>query len=120
MSTGLCPRAKQVLQLVVAEGRITRSTLNRTLNANCIASHYARNLVDAGILVSTDADDPVFSLASGEYANLAAATRRIRQYRAEKAARRLGPILTTAPMLDAIVTSLASMSANQSNELYLY
>lgn len=119
MSTGLCPRAKQVLQLVVAEGRITRSAINRTL-PDFIASAYARDLVDAGILVSTDADNPVFSLASSEYANLAAATRRIRQYRAEKAARRLGPILTTAPMLDAIVTGLASMSANQSTELYLY
>ena len=119
MSAGLCPRAKQVLQLVVAEGRITRSALNRTFGANCIASHYARDLVTAGILVSTDADDPVFSLASSEYANLAAATRRIRQYRAEKAARRLGPVMTTAPMLDNIVTGLASMGANQT-EIYLY
>ena len=119
MSAGLCPRAKLVLQLVVAEGRITRSSINRTLS-DYIASHYARDLVTAGILVSTDADDPIFSLASSEYANLAAATRRIRQYRAEKAARRLGPIMTTAPMLDSIVSGLASMSANQSNELYLY
>lgn len=120
MTAGLCPRAKQVLQLIIAEGRITRSTLNRTLNANCIASHYARNLVDAGILVSTDADDPVFSLASDDYANLAAATRRIRQYREMQRARRIGPVMTTAPMLDNIVSSLATMGANQSTELYLY
>lgn len=118
MSAGLCPRALLVLQLIIAEGRVTRSVLNR-LSKKYTASHYARDLVDAGILVSTDADNPVFSLASSEYANLAAATRRIRQYRAEKAARRLGPILTTAPMLDAIVTGLASMGANQ-NEIYLY
>lgn len=118
MSTGLCPRAKEVLQLVVAEGRITRSAINRTL-PDFIASAYARDLVDAGILVCNDASDPAFSLASAEYADVAAAHRRIREYRAEKAARRLGPILTTAPMLDAIVTSLSSMGANQ-NEIYLY
>ena len=118
MSAGLCPRAKQVLQLVVAEGRITRSAINRTL-PDFIASAYARDLVDAGILVSSDADNPVFSLASSEYANLAAATRRIRQYREMQRARRIGPVMTTAPMLDNIVASLATMGANQ-NEIYLY
>lgn len=92
MSAGLCPRAKQVLQLVVAEGRITRSAINRTL-PDFIASAYARDL--------------------------AVATRRIRQYREMQRARRIGPVMTTAPMLDSIVTSLASMGANQ-NEIYLY
>ena len=91
MSAGLCPRAKQVLQLVVAEGRITRSAINRTL-PDFIASAYARDL--------------------------AAATRRIRQYREMQRARRIGPVMTTAPMLDSIVTSLASMGANQ-NEIDL-
>ena len=92
MSAGLCPRAKQVLQLVVAEGRITRSAINRTL-PDFIASAYARDL--------------------------AAATRRIRQHREMQRARRIGPVMTTAPMLDSIVTSLASIGANQ-NEIYLY
>lgn len=118
MSVNISPRVREVLQIITSEGPIKRSIINHKIVGYC-AYYSIAYLVRVGIVHTSLADDPVCSLVSREFADIKNVCRHIKEYRQQKRIQRIGPILTTAPMLDAIVTSLASTGANQT-EIYLY